>query len=84
MFKEYQSKPIIRRAYKILKTDYIVEGKDNKHFILKTTHITTKGDSAIEFVAHEKIKTGDYIVYLNAKDIYHCNAKVFAERNIIE
>ncbi|MFO7964196.1 MAG: hypothetical protein R6U50_09775, partial [Desulfobacterales bacterium] len=33
------------------------------------------------FVAHEEIKTGDFVVYLNAEDIYHCNRKVFAERN---
>lgn len=74
-FKEYQSKPITRLAHEITETDIISE-LGPKLFRLKF-----KTGETFHFVAHETIKSGDFIVYLNENDIYHCNRKVFAERN---
>ena len=83
MFKRYQSKPIVRLAYQIHSSDHICNEPHES-----TCHVeVANGESSgtrVTFVAHEEVKTGDYIVYLNEDDIYHCSAKVFAERNIIE
>jgi hypothetical protein len=79
-FKKYQSKPIERLAYQIKETDGIVKCLDSSRH---TLYFDNRNDS-LDFVAHEKVNAGDYIVYLNDDDVYHCNAKVFAERNIIE
>jgi len=78
MFKRYQSKPIERLAYQIQPEDSIYEDKHDSYCTVKKNKL-----EMITFVAHEEVKVGDYIVYLNKDDIYHCNAKIFAERNII-
>ncbi len=72
MFKEYQSKPIIRKAMKI-ETASLMYDKDSSEAYYEN----------VTFKCYEEPKIGDYICYLNSEDIYHCNAKVFAERNII-
>lgn len=77
MFKEYQSKPITRLAHKINDTDGLVYLPENSE-----ASITVDG-SALTFKCYEEPAIGDYVCYLNDEDIYHCNAKVFAERNII-
>lgn len=74
-FKPYESKPITRLAHEITETD-IISKQGPKLFQLKF-----RSGEAYNFVAHETVKTGDFIVYLNENDIYHCNRKVFAERN---
>jgi hypothetical protein len=83
MFKRYQSKPIVRLAYQIQPNDGICPEPHES-----TCHVNVaNGESMgtqVSFVAHEEVRTGDYIVYLNEDDIYHCSAKVFAERNIID
>ena len=79
-FKKYQSKPIERLAYLIKQQDEIEQNLPDKD----CTVYYDGGQFGIHFVAHEKVERGDYIVYLNEDDIYHCSAKVFAERNIIE
>ena len=77
-FKEYQSKPIKRLAHKVTAGDVItkVEGQE-------ATFNLISGKSDVDFKAYEEVNIGDYIVFLNDNDIYHCNAEVFAERNII-
>ena len=74
-FKEYESKPIKRKAYCIKEVDfeYITNIKPNL-FELDGT----------EFQAYEEIKVGSYIVYLNKDDVYHCNEEVFKDRNIVK
>lgn len=76
MFKNYISKPIVRKAYCITIVDD-VEPLDN------STSILNRGIDDVVFKHYESVEVGDYIVYLNDDDIYHCNAKVFAEHNII-
>ncbi len=91
MFKKYQSKPVERLAYKIKETDsvWLLRGGE----VAMQTEKSTTGERVVyfnnsavylKFVAHEFVNVGDYIVFLNDIDIYHCNAKVFAERNIVE
>jgi predicted ester cyclase len=79
MFKEYQGKQIIRKAFEITSPRQIhIEHdmiNDKRRYALLTS------DGPVEFVAHEEVKVGDFVVYLNDKDVYHCNRKVFLERN---
>ena len=78
MFKKYDSKPVTRLAHKITEHDTIIKVMEkDATFQLKAL------DRVVTFKAREPIKTGDYIVYHNCNYLYHCNAKVFAERNII-
>ena len=76
MFKEYESKPIMRLAHEITDNDFIL-AVGEKMFELQSK------DGDIEFVAYEQPEVGDYVVFLNDEDVYHCNAKVFEERNIV-
>ncbi len=77
MFKEYESKPITRLALQI--TDLTeLESVDD------TTLRFTKGKVAVLVKHYEPVKVGDFIVYLNESDIYHCSEKVFKERNIVQ
>lgn len=75
-FTDYNSKPIVRKAYEILEGDLIEYDTDTKQAILRHTN------DVLPFVAYEQPKAGDYIVYLNEDDIYHCSSEVFKERNI--
>lgn len=78
MFTEYESKPITRLAHKVVESDVIVKVENQE-----STYHTVIGGTETVFKAYEKINIGDYIIYLNDSDIYHCNASVFADRNII-
>ena len=79
MFKEYASKPIIRRAHKIVAEDVITKLAEEA-----TYRIDSKcAQVDVKFKAYEEVKAGDYIVYLDDTDIYHCSENVFRERNII-
>lgn len=75
MFKEYQSKPITRKAYEIQPTDEI--GYNGK---LDRPYVVIDGEP-VTFVAHEKVNAGDFVVYLDENDVYHCRREVFLERN---
>lgn len=76
-FKEYRSKPITRLAYEVSESDSInIEEKE------ATSSIAIDGEKVF-FKHYEPVKTGDFIVYLNDSDIYHCDRKVFEERNIL-
>ena len=77
--KDYTSKPITRSAHKVEETDII-----EKHCSEEATFILLTQNENVTFKAYEEVKTGDYIVYLNKDDIYHCSKKVFEERNIVD
>lgn len=78
-FKEYESKPIKRKALQM------VDGR-LEHFDGATYRYwfqTPEGPAVIMFAAHQKPMLGDWIVYLNDHDVYHCTDQVFRERNIV-
>ncbi|GAB2799035.1 hypothetical protein GCM10027040_27560 [Halomonas shantousis] len=76
-FRKYQSKPITRLAYQVQPNSRITK-------VGEATWRIEIADKQIDFKAYEPVMVGDYIVYLNDQDVYHCNAKVFAERNVVE
>jgi len=79
MLQEYQSRPVTRRAHKITELDTV-----SKVPGVEATYVLEAEDQLkLIFKAYEPCAVGDYIVYLTAEDIYHCSAKVFAERNIV-
>ncbi|HDM8198725.1 TPA: hypothetical protein P0E36_004909 [Vibrio harveyi] len=81
-FKLYEGKPVVREAYQLTKRDLItmtIIGDGKK------ASIQIEG-SIIEFAFHcsmNEIKAGDYVVFLNADDTYHCSEEVFNERNVV-
>jgi len=79
LFKEYKGKSITRKAFEITSKDQIsIDYNPDTH----TTDYGLKLDNkVIRFVAHEDVNIGDFVVYLNDKDIYHCNRQVFLDRN---
>lgn len=77
MFKEYQSKPVVRKAYQLSVADIA-----KAVVIDETTIQITLGSLDIRFKHYETVKSGDYVVYLKEDDIYHCSEEVFKERNI--
>lgn len=79
MFKSYQSKPITRLAHRITEKDVI-----KKVEIEEATYKIWLLDKTVKFKAYKSVNVGDYVVYLNDDDIYHCNATVFAERNEVD
>lgn len=78
MFKEYESKPIKRLAHLVVESDVITK-IDESTSILQPLDFT----ETVTFKHYDPVKVGDYIVCVDDTDIYHCNAKVFAERNIV-
>jgi hypothetical protein len=74
VFKEYHSKPITRLAYQI-KPEDTVSKKEGEYYII---------EKDIVFDAHEEVKTGDWIIYLDELDVYHCKDSVFREINIVD
>lgn len=75
MFKDYESKPVMRSAHLVTINDVIakVEGEEASYTL----------NTDILFKAYEPVSVGDYIVRLTVEDTYHCSAKVFRERNIV-
>lgn len=76
MFKNYQSKSILREAHQVEASDIItpVEGKES-------TSLLTATDSQLQFKHYEPVSVGDFIVFLSDDDVYHCTKEVFEERN---
>ncbi len=72
-FKDYTSRPITRRAA-VIPDDAIIEYFPDGQ---------TASVGGFEFKCYEMPKHGDYVCYLSDDDIYHCNATVFKERNIV-
>lgn len=79
-FKEYKSRPIIRKALEITDEHVIGWHKSTNKAVL-----SIKGkEKVIGFTCHQKPKVGDFIVYLNDEDIYHCSREVFENRNYLD
>lgn len=84
MFKEYQSKPIIRKAYEIQAADIITAvGESTSTIRVVSQEATDKCYDDITFKHYEPVRAGDFIVYLTRDDVYHCSRAVFLERNIV-
>lgn len=79
MFKEYQSKPITRKAREVTEDDNITYHPDESTSLL----ISQNNEPPVKFKHYEPVNVGDFIVYLNDDDVYHCTRKVFLERNIV-
>lgn len=83
-FKLYDAKPIQREAYQLTEEDIkrINEFMDNSQTDAAVFFI---GEESINFAYHckpDEIKAGDYVVFINENDTYHCSEEVFNERNI--
>jgi len=76
-FKSYESKPVTRLAHRITDNDVIQALPD-------CTYALAVDGVDVFFKAYTTPIAGDYVVYLNEDDVYHCTAKVFRERNIVE
>lgn len=83
-FKLYDAKPIQREAHQLTVDDInsmtwkISNQSGNKAVI------NVAGES-VAFAFHcepSEIKAGDYVVFINDNDTYHCSEEVFNERNI--
>lgn len=77
MFIAYQGLPIQRLAH-------LVELNDIITVVDESTSTIVINNTVVAFKHYEPVMAGDFIVYLTPDDIYHCNAKVFAERNVLE
>lgn len=79
-FSLYMSKPIVRKAIEIKPHGTLEVQRD-----MRSTHDKYRyregDDVSVEFVVHEAVSVGDFIVYLNDTDTYHCKRSVFMERN---
>lgn len=74
-FRPYQGKPVVRLAYEITEADTVVKGTEPS-----TSEICIAG-TWYSFKHYVAVKAGDYVVFLNDKEIYHCERAVFLERN---
>ncbi len=80
MFKDYESKPVTRRAYEIQSNDEVKPIENSTLW-----RLTTSTGEMIHFAVHsDTVNAGDFVVFLNDKDVYHCARGVFLERNIVE
>jgi len=75
-FKEYESKPITRLAYRIT-------GKEGLQAVDNNTFIIDIGDNNVTFKAHETVFPGDFVIYQSEDDVYHCRQAVFHDRNVV-
>ena len=78
-FKDYQSRPIIRRACEITPDLTLTYWPDKSEAMISNKH----SDEKLVFACHEEPFHGDFVIYLTETDIYHCKRSVFEERNII-
>lgn len=76
-FREYQSRPVTRLAYRITESDAVQALPD-------CTYVIEIDGEDVSFKAYEPPQAGDYVVYLTDEDIYHCSAAVFRERNVVD
>ena len=81
MFKNYQSKPITRKAAVITHKNLI---KKSKNSVGKRYALELEDGTIVPFAVHQTPVVGDYVVYLNDNDVYHCTKEVFEDRNIVE
>lgn len=78
MFNKYQGKAIERLAHEVSSIDVIT--KVDKE---STSSIDIDGVQ-VEFGHHSPVSIGDFIIYLDDNDIYHCPREVFLKRNHVE
>lgn len=76
-WSNFESKPTTRKAFQITADHEFDWFEDSK-----TLNITD-GKDMLTAACHQQPKVGDYVVYLNSTDIYHCSETVFLERNIV-
>ena len=75
-FKRYPSRPITRLAYEIQEDDVLSSRTPGEWQI-------TVGTERVTFKAHAIPETGDFVVYQNAEDIYHCPREVFLGHSVV-
>lgn len=75
MFKEYQSKPTTRRAYRITSEDDVTYSAEANEATLVRTGLV--------FGAVQQPVAGDYICKISEDDIYLIHRELFEERNIV-
>lgn len=83
-FKLFDAKPIQREAYQLTKQDINSMFWDMNAQTGKKAVVLIAGEK-VSFAFHckpEEIKAGDYVVFINENDTYHCSKEVFNERNI--
>jgi len=76
-FKEYTSRPITRLAYEIQPDDVLWTTGNESEWA-----VSVDGE-VVKFKAYEDPEDGDYVVYLDDTDVYHCRRDVFHERNVV-
>lgn len=84
-FKLFDAKPIQREAYQLTMQDVISMRFDRDDVSDSNRAGIIVGCTPISFAYHckpEEIKAGDYVVFINENDTYHCSEEVFNERNI--
>jgi len=75
-FTEYESRPIMRKAYQVKAHDEIRALGDASFAI----NIAKKD---VTFKAHETVFPGDFIIHNGEDDVYHCRQTIFHDRNIV-
>lgn len=76
-FKEYQSKPVIRLAYELKEGDYIGKSGFDRY-------CTVIDGKRVTFTANKVPLVGDFVIYINDEDIYHCPRSIFLDRNTVD
>lgn len=76
-FRDYRSKPIMRKAHRIGRHDGLLYDP-----VEMLGYVNIDGEN-VKFKAFDAPVVGDFVVYNGPSDIYHCNYKVFCERNIV-
>ncbi len=80
MFQTYQSKPIERLAHEIT-----VEDRLEQQGFSTIWRLTNPEGKHILFdvPSGKKPEYGDYVVFIDERDVYHCSEAVFKERNVV-
>lgn len=84
-FYQYESKPVTRTAYQLTKRDLVTMTWSHVHESNSAKAVIQIEGKKVVFAFHcrpDEIKVGDYVVFLNENDTYHCSEEVFNERNI--
>jgi hypothetical protein len=74
-FKDYDSKPVVRKAYQITPDDSIYKSLLENGYSI--------GKRGMTFYTAETPVAGGWVVYLDKDDVYYCSDKVFRERNVV-
>lgn len=77
-FQIYETRPTQRLAHQITEDDRILNTDQDGYSLL----ITPTG-TKITFSNNKDMKTGDYVIFLNKEDIYHCYKEVFENSHYV-